>query len=369
MPKKQQSSSASIFGGVPDVLFQILSVGDASTIPVVCRLNRATYNTIKFNESMICNSYLRYHNVPPFDPILMMDRTTGKPQPLTIRNLQKFLHRQDTAQRLASRIARSGWGAWWAIKDTEMDDEADLFRRRVERGLYVILHMADIVREVEKMKLPADKTCPITLGVHRNLVCNRLPCASEPRKKGVLAFARHIQHIYRVLVRKAQHREIGKRRLIFRSFLNEEQEVDFHIALQMLRLFLDTILFAHSPDDGNLLTEDCSIMCWFLLRQPAHALSRIFLELPDAKCCSVEDRARKDNFVCNYAAELKEYWDAWNGDRHLDCRRCEAWLRSWSVDMILNDRLGQKYDRQAREWVKQMRGEGDSLSRMDGSDP
>ncbi|KAL1970734.1 hypothetical protein VTN77DRAFT_2568 [Rasamsonia byssochlamydoides] len=358
--RRRLSSSSSIFGGVPDVLFQILSVGDVSAIPLVCRLNRATYHTIKFHEAQICTSYLRHHHIPPFDPVLMMDRATGQPCALTICNLQKFLQRQETARQLASRIARSGWGAWWAIKNTEMDDEADLFRQRVERGLYVMLHMADIIREVERTKPPPDKMCPISLGVHRYLVSLRLPCALESRKKGMCWLPRHVAHIYRVLVHKAQHREIGKRRLIFRQYLDEEREIDFHIALQMLRLFLDTILFAHSPDDGNVLSEDCSIMCWFLLRQPAHALSRIFLELPEAKCCSVEDRARKDSFVCNYAEELKEYWDAWNGDTHLDCKRCEAMLRSWSVDVILNDRCGQKYDRQAREWVRQMRGEGES---------
>jgi hypothetical protein len=349
--------ASSIFGGVHDVLFQILSVGDVSVLPVVCRLNRATYNAIKSNEVLICTSFLRHHHIPPFDPILTLDRGTGRPSSLTIQNLQKFVHRQHTACKLASRIARSGWGAWWAIKDSEMDSEADLFRQRVERGLYVMLHMADIVREVEQTKPNQRLLCPITFFA----LLNRIPCALEPNKKGMWWFPRHVAHLYRVLLRKTQHREIGRRRLIFRQYLDEEREIDFHIALQMLRLFLDTILFAHSPDDGNLLSEDPGIMCWFLLKQPAHALSRIFLELPDAKCCSVEDRARKDAFICNYAEALKEYWDAWNGDTHLDCKQCEAWLRSWSVDVVLDDHIGQEYARQGRQWVRQMRGEGESL--------
>jgi hypothetical protein len=248
-----------------------------------------------------------------------------------------------------------------------MDAEAELFRQRVERGLYVMFHMSDIAKEVERTKL---QPCSFAFRLHHDLLSNCLPCVrmEKPRTKNIWWFPRHIAHIYVVLLRKSQQREVGKRRWHFRQNLDLERRVDFHIALQMLRHFLETIIFAHSPDDDrsvSSMSDDVDVASWFLLRQPAHSLARIFLELPDTKCCSVEDRARKDkdkdSFFCNYSEALKEYWNARNGDPTLDCRYCESWLRSWSTDAILNDFFGQHAYHLAREWVRQMRGEGELL--------
>jgi hypothetical protein len=354
-------SGPTLFGGVPDVLIQILSIGDVSTIPRVCCLNRPTYQAIKANESLICNAFLRCHRIPAFDPILTLDRATGHSYQLDVATLQKFVLRQDTARRLASRVARSGWGAWWAIKDPEMDDEADQFRQRVERGVYVMLHMADIARDVDRA------TCdrrPLNFRMYRHLLSCQLPCASTTRKR-LLWSPRHLAHVYQVLARHRRQELIGMRRLAFRRFLNEEREVDFHIALQMLRLFLETIVFAHCPEDRDLV-QNGNIMWWFLLRQPAPSLARIFLELPETRCCSVEDRVhRGSDSVCNYADALKDYWRAWDGDTTLECRHCEEWLRSWSVDMVMIDCYGKQYDRQAVEWVRRMRGQGESLQETD----
>ena len=351
-----------MFGGVPDVLIQIISMGDASTIPNLCRLNKATYFAIKSNEALICHAFLRHKRIPNFDPILILDCATGRPCPLNIQNLQKFMQRQDTARRLASRVARSGWGAWWSIKDTEMDDEADQFRQRVERGVYVMLHMADICRDVEQAK---HGHWPMGLRLFRNVFSCHLPCASTTRKN-LMWSPRQMTHVYHVLSRRRRQEQIGEQRLAFRRYLNEEREVDFHIALQMLRLFLETILFAHSPDDPEAVknnNNNYNVMWWFLLRQPAHSLTRIFLELPETRCCSVEDRAHQKDNECNYSEALKEYWLACKGDPCLACPRCEEWLRSWSVDMVMVDCYGKQYDRQADEWVRQMRGQGESLQR------
>jgi hypothetical protein len=357
-----------VFGGVSDVLFLILSMGDASTIPTLCRLNKVTYQTIKAHETLICTSFLRHHNMPPLDRILTLCHSTGQPCALNFISLQKFMYRRNTAQQLASRVARSGWGAWWAIKGAgEMDAEAELFRQRVERGLYVMFHMSDIAREVERTKL---RPCSIVFRVHHDLLFNSPPCsqAQRPRRTNSWWFPRHMAHIYVVLFRKSRQREIGKRRWQFRQLLDLERRVDFHIALQMLRHFLETIIFAHNPDDDRSIrsaSEDFDVTSWFLLRLSSHSLARIFLELPDAKCCSVEDRARtgrsKERVVCNYSEALKDYWNARSGDPTLDCRYCEACLRSSSTDGILNDFFGQHAYELAREWVRQMRGEGELL--------
>ncbi|KAL1989969.1 hypothetical protein VTN49DRAFT_7166 [Thermomyces lanuginosus] len=361
-----------IFGGVPDVLFQILSIVDASMIPTLCCLNKATYATIKEHEMLICTAFLRNHSSFPLDWILTMDPSTGKPAPVNFINLQKFMYRQDTARRLASRVARSGWGAWWAIKGSgEMDADAELFRQRVERGLYVMFQMSDIAREVERTN-PRTPSCYAWL--HRDILWSWLPCGvGRPRRKQAWWFPHHLGHISAVLVRKAQQREVGKRRWLFRQHLDLERRVDFHIALRMLQQFLQTIIYAHCPDDEQRTVAGSAtsssgdsdadlVMSWFLLRQSSHSLSRIFLELPDARCCSIEDRARrKGSQECVYSEALKEYWTAWRGDPTLDCRRCEWYLRSWSTDGILNDFFGQHACQLARDWVRQMRGEGELL--------
>ncbi|OKL64083.1 hypothetical protein UA08_00576 [Talaromyces atroroseus] len=366
-----------IFGGVPDVLFLILSMGEASTIPVLCRLNKATFETIKSHEAFLCTSFLRLHEIsPPLDKILTMDPITGQRSPLSFINLQKFMYRRETALRLASRVARSGWGAWWAIKGAgEMDAEAEMFRQRVERGLYVMFHMSDIARDIERVKL---RPCTLAVGSYRLLLLSWLPCIGFERSAANRSpwwFPRHMSHVHVVLLRKTQQREVGKRRWRFRQMLDLERRVDFHIALQMLRQFLETIIFAHSPDDDasiNSLNEDVDVTNWFLLRQSAHSLARIFLELPDGNCCSIEERARKGEEgggggggrrreppVCNYSEALKEYWDARNGDSTVDCKQCEAWLRSSSTQSILNDFFGLHAFDLGKQWVRQMRGEGD----------
>lgn len=357
-----------IFGGVPDVLFLILSMGDASTIPTLCRLNKATYETIKSHETILCTLFLRLHRFdPPLDKIMTMNPITGESSPLCFVNLQKFVFRRQTALRLASRVARSGFGAWWAIKGAgEMDAEAELFRQRVERGLYVMFHMSDISRDVERVQLRPHK---VALSIYRVLLLNWLPCLrfESSGSSRNWWFPRHMSHIYVVLLRKTQQREIGKLRWRFRQMLDLERRVDFHIALQMLRQFLETIIFAHCPDDdasiSSLGTEDLDVTNWFLLRQGAHSLSRIFLELPDRDCCSIEDRARKQEAGvlpdCDYSEALKEYWDARNGDSTVDCRQCEAWLRSSSTRSILNDFFGLHALDLGKEWVRQVRGEGE----------
>lgn len=359
-----------IFGGVPDVLFLILSMGDASTIPVLCLLNKATYETIKSHEAFLCTSYLRLHDFnPPLDKILTMDPYTGHRAPLSFVNLQKFVFRRQTALMLASRVARSGWGAWWAIKGGagEMDAEAEMFRQRVERGLYVMFHMSDIARDVERIKLRPHR---VACSIYRVLLLNWLPCVrfEATGNSRNWWFPRHMSHIYVVLLRMTQQqREIGKQRWRFRQMLDLERRVDFHIALQMLRQFLETIIFAHCPDDdasiSSLGSEDVDITNWFLLRQGAHSLEEIFLELPDRDCCSIEDRARKQQDgvppVCDYSEALKEYWDARNGDETVDCKQCEAWLRSSSTQSILNDFFGLHALDLGKEWVRQMRGEGE----------
>lgn len=359
-----------IFGGVPDVLFLIISMGDASTIPTLCRLNKATYKTIMSHEMFICSSFLRLHEInSPLDKILTMDPITGQQSPLNFINLQKFMYRRDTAVRLASRVARSGWGAWWAIKGAgEMDAEAEMFGQRVERGLYVMFHMSDIAHDIERTEL---RPYAVASGVYRVLLLSWLPCVRFETSGASRNwwFPRHMSHIHVVLLRKMQQREVGKRRWRFRQMLDLERRVDFHIALQMLRQFLETIIFAHSPDDDasiHSLNEDVDVTNWFLLRQSAHSLERIFLELPGGNCCSVEDRARKEgeggqSSVCNYSEALKEYWDARNGDSSVDCKQCEAWLRSSSIQSILNDFFGLHALDLGKQWVRQMRGEGELL--------
>ncbi|KAH8701936.1 hypothetical protein BGW36DRAFT_108622 [Talaromyces proteolyticus] len=357
------------FGRVPDVLFLILSMADASTIPTLCRLNRATYETIKSHEMLICTSFLRHHDItPPLDRILTMDPATGQRATLSFINLQKFMYRRETARKLASRVARSGWGAWWAIKGSgEMDAEAEMFRQRVEKGLYVMFHMSDIARNIEYTQVQ-----PYTLAfsIYRVLLFSCLSRLQFDRSRSSRSwwFPRHMSHIYVVLLRKSQQREVGKQRWKFRQKLDLERRVDFHIALQMLRQFLETIIFAHSPDDdrsASSVNEDLDVTNWFILRQNAHSLSRIFLELPDAKCCSIEERARKDKDrdspVCTYSEVLKEYWDARRGDSSVDCKQCEAWLRSSSTETILNDFFGLHAYNLGKEWVRQMRGEGELL--------
>ncbi|QKX63617.1 uncharacterized protein TRUGW13939_10788 [Talaromyces rugulosus] len=364
-----------LFGRVPDVLFLILSMGDAATIPALCRLNRATYETIKAHETLICTAFLRHHDIsPPLDRILTMDPVSGQRAALDFLSLQKFMYRRETARKLASRVARSGWGAWWAIKGSgEMDAEAEMFRQRVERGLYVMFHMSDIARSVEETPV---QPYSLAFSIYRVILCSclfRLPF-DRARANRSWWFPRHMSHIYVVLLRKPQQREVGKQRWRFRQKLDLERRIDFHIALQMLRQFLETIIFAHSPDDDrsiSSLKEDLDVTNWFLLRQSAHSLSRIFLELPDAKCCSIEDRARKnnakdhrDNPVCTYSEVLKEYWDARRGDSAVDCKQCETWLRSSSTETILNDFFGLHAYNLGKEWVRQMRGEGELLFEM-----
>lgn len=149
--------------------------------------------------------------------------------------------------------------------------------------------------------------------------------------------------------------------------LDLERRVDLHIALQMLRQFLETIIFAHSPNDAASMSgvnENVDVINWFLLRQGAHSLSRIFLELPGGNCCSVEERARKEEDggeipVCNYSEALKEYWDACNGDTSVACKQCETWLRCSSTQSILNDFFGLHALDLGKKWVRQMRGEGE----------
>ncbi|CRG87559.1 hypothetical protein PISL3812_04577 [Talaromyces islandicus] len=387
-----------VFGRVPDVLFLILSMGDAATIPALCRLNRATYETIKAHETLICTAFLRHHDInPPLDRILTMDAVSGQRATLDFLSLQKFMYRRETARKLASRVARSGWGAWWAIKGSgEMDAEAEMFRQRVERGLYVMFHMSDIARAVENTPI---QPYSLAFSIYRVLLSSCLCRLPFDRARSAANrswwFPRHMSHIYVVLLRKPQQREVGKQRWRFRQKLDLERRIDFHIALQMLRQFLETIIFAHSPDDdrsiSSSLKDDLDVTNWFLLRQSAHSLSRIFLELPDAKCCSIEDRARHcNNFassssssgsgngsggnnkdkardsspVCTYSEVLKEYWDARRGDPSVDCRQCETWLRSSSTETILNDFFGLHAYNLGKEWVRQMRGEGELLFEM-----
>ena len=364
---KRMLSGMSLFGGVPDVLFQIINASDVSALPALCALNRTTYQTIKANELLICTSFLRHRGITTLDPILMLDPVTGHPGSLNIWNLQKFITRQETAGKLAARVARSGWGAWWAIKDAgidEMDDEADLFRQRVERGVYVVFQVADIVTRGEQRKLQRPGRFALAIrAVRCSLMSGRFSHTCRSREK-YLRCARDITHNYTVLSRKVCQEEMGKMLLAFRrKHMDEEREVDFHIALQMLRLLLEMIIFAHSPDDGTTTPCDDSIMWWFLLRQPASSLAHLFLDLHDTKCCSIEDRARRDIIVCNFSGALKEYWRAWLGDPDLDCKDCEAWLRSCSVKPVLNDEGGEAYDRYARDWIRQMRGQGEVLLR------
>jgi hypothetical protein len=359
-----------LFGRVPDVLFLILSMGDAATIPALCRLNRATYETIKAHETLICTAFLRHHDIsPPLDRILTMDPVSGQRATLDFLSLQKFMYRRETAQKLASRVARSGWGAWWAIKGSgEMDAEAEMFRQRVERGLYVMFHMSDIAKTVADTPV---QPYSLAFSIYRVILGGCLFRLARANRSWW--FPRHMSHIYVVLLRKPQQREVGKQRWRFRQKLDLERRIDFHIALQMLRQFLETIIFAHSPDDDrsiSSLKEDIDVTNWFLLRQSAHSLSRIFLELPDAKCCSIEDRARKnngkdrDNPDCIYSEVLKEYWDARRGDSAVDCKQCETWLRSSSTETILNDFFGLHAYNLGKEWVRQMRGEGELLFEM-----
>ncbi|RDW93054.1 uncharacterized protein DSM5745_00376 [Aspergillus mulundensis] len=348
--------SALPFGSIADILFQIIINVEASTVLSLCLLNKATYDTIKVLEPHICRWFVRLHGVDTFGSIPSLNSGTGKETALTVHTLVRSLYRHELARRLSLHIVPTVWGPFYDDDKAEMDFEAELrLARRLERGLHVLFHMADISRDVKRDPeshqkiLATSSSVPDSLGVLAKLLEDYNDFDSDftfafplnKGKKGTRSKGKqnHLivpsssplnhehshtkNHLTTLLQSGYTEFEIGKRRLEFRTkHLTDKLEVDLHCTLRMLRELLERMLLRHGPKFWHRDTRnEYSVISWFILNQSPRNLAKLLLT-PQNECCHYThhmdlDAASADTSTststdkCLFSHPLDEYWAAW----------------------------------------------------------
>ncbi|KAL3460021.1 hypothetical protein BJX64DRAFT_263782 [Aspergillus heterothallicus] len=347
------------FGFIADILFQIIISGDASTVLSLCLLNTATYDTIKLLEPHICKWFMRLNGVDAFDPVLTLCPSTGRQHDLTVHSLVRFLYRHDLARELSLHIVPAVWGPFFEDDKVEMNFEAELkLAKRLERGLFVLFHMSDISKDIERQK--RQKPSLPSLVTKRLVILARMlnDYSEFPlEKQKIMSFEAHTKHVYNVVKWGYSEAEVGKKRLEFRSYLDDQTEVDFHCALRMLRELLERMLLRHGPKYWHRDTRnEQSVLSWFLLQQRPQTLGKLLLS-PQDDCCHYDGRsAGSDSRKCCFSDPLNDYWNAWKDVPELGCVDCDCKrrVRSWSVKPALMDARGREFNRAAERCLKEM---------------
>ncbi|KAL4985088.1 hypothetical protein BDW68DRAFT_5385 [Aspergillus falconensis] len=357
--RSSRPQTALPFGFIADILFQITINGEATTVLTLCLLNRATYHNIKVLEPHICKWFMRLHGIDAFSPISSLNPAMGQQNALTVHTLVRFLYRHELARRLSLHIVPAVWGPFYDDDKVEMNFEAELkLSRRLERGLHVLFHMADIARDIKRepqelqnisvsssfvskrftvltklleeyddfnsefnFAFPLNKAR--TKSKHKNRQNFLLPPFLSTPSSSLDIKHSHTKHQLTAILKRAHAEfEIGKRRLEFRSnHLTDTLEVDFHCTLRMLRELLERMLLRHGPKFWHRDTRnEYSVVSWFLLNQTPRNLAKLLLA-PQDECChynhhdnasdartTTSTRARK----CLFSDPLDKYWDAWN---------------------------------------------------------
>ncbi|KAF5867086.1 hypothetical protein ETB97_004006 [Aspergillus alliaceus] len=302
---------------------------------------------------------MRWHSIDTFDPVLTLNPQTGDQRTLTVHNLSRFIERQDIAHKLACQIIPSVWGPFSEDESQKMNYHAEhRLVQRLERGLHVLFHMADIARDAYKLRQKINPLVPDVTG--RLLVLTRMleEYPEIPRNKRQLtSFQAYASHVYTVLKWGYREVDIGRRRLKFRNYLDEQTEIDFHTTLRMLRELMERMLLRHGPRDWHRdARNEYSVISWFLLKQSPQSLAKLFLG-PQDQCCGLEEKATDCGVrKCIFSDPLDNYWKAWKNIPDLGCQTCDCnrRVRSWSVKPALIDDRGREYNRAAEKYLKEM---------------
>ncbi|KAL2811236.1 hypothetical protein BJX63DRAFT_285097 [Aspergillus granulosus] len=347
------------FGFIADILFQIIIHGDASTVLSLCLLNKATYDTIKLLEPHICKRFTRLHGIDAFDPVLTLNPWSGRQNDLTVHTLVRFLSRHELARNLSRHMVPSVWGPFFEDDKMEMNFEAELkLAKHLERGLFVLFHMSDIFQEIERQK--HQKPSLPSLVTKRLVILARMldEYGDFPLdKRKILSFEEHTKHVYTVMKWGYSEAEVGKKRLEFRRYLDDQTEIDFHCTMRMLRELLERMLLRHGPKYWHRDTRnEQSVLSWFLLQQRPHTLAKLLLS-PQDDCCHFDGRSTtSDSRKCCFSDPLDDYWNAWKDVPELGCIDCDCKrrVRSWSVKPTLMDARGREFNRAAERYLKEM---------------
>ncbi|KAL5334391.1 hypothetical protein BJX70DRAFT_378379 [Aspergillus crustosus] len=303
---------------------------------------------------------MRVNSIGSFDPILTINPWTGQQTALTVHTLGRFLYRRNVARRLSLHIIPSVWGPFAADEKIDTTLEAELkLAKHLERGLYVLFHMSSLSLDVQRLQHQRKSLS--------SLVTKRLSMLAKMLaeyrdfpldKRNLTSFEEHTKHVYTVFKWGHNEAEVGKQRLGFRSFLDDQSEIDFHCTLRMLRELLERMLLRHGPRSWHRDTRnEFSVTSWFLLNQSPRTLEKLFLS-PHDECCHFDTTLDSSSATrkCHFSIPLDEYWDAWNDIPDLGCIDCDCKrrARSWSVKPTLFDSRGREFNRAAERYLKEM---------------
>ncbi|PWY79716.1 SNARE domain protein [Aspergillus heteromorphus CBS 117.55] len=302
---------------------------------------------------------MRYHGVGAFDPILTLNPWTGEQSALTVHSLVRFFQRHNIARDLSRHIVPSVWGPFCDDGNPEMDFDAELrLAQRLERGLLVLFHMADIARDTERLKPRRKPMTPVVSG--RLFVLGKMLDEYDDlpqHRKQLMSFEDYTNHVYTVLKWGYVEADIGRRRLEFRGWLDEQTEIDFHASLRMLRELMERMLLRHGPKDWHRdAKNEYSVISWFLLKQPPRSLAKLFLS-PQNECCDLDVKATDCGVrKCRFSDPLDNYWKAWKNVPDLGCQDCDCKrrVRSWSVKPALIDARGREFNRAAERYLREI---------------
>ncbi|KAL4779941.1 hypothetical protein BJX76DRAFT_65434 [Aspergillus varians] len=340
------------FGFIADILFQIVINGDANTVLALCLLNKTTFDTIKVLEPHICKWFMRHHGIDSFNPLLTLNPWTGKQNALTVHTLVRSLYRHELARRLSLRIIPAVWGPFYDDDKVEMNFEAELkLAKRLERGLHVLFHMADISRDTKLNQQSHSRKTSFCVSKHLALLAKLLneynntnstsPFAmtfpfnnSKPDPKPNITTTKlppcitktPKTHLPPLLTHAQTESETGHRRLTFRTtHLDAKSEIAFHCTLRMLRELLERMLLRHGPKFWHRDTRnEYSVVSWFLLNQGPRSLEKLLLTPQDRCCYYPLDQSSLDagsdvdgGSECLFSDPLDEYWEAWKDTPNL----------------------------------------------------
>lgn len=356
----QMVTTKDVFSRVTDVLFQIIINGDISAVLNLRLVNKSTYEAIGLLEPHICRWFMRLHNINAFSPLITLNPQTGGQRPVTLHTLPRFIYRQHTASQLARRIIPSVWGPFIDDGNPEMDYNAELkLAQTLERGLHVLFHFADVYHDTQ-MQQVKDGANSATHGPGRRLV---LTWGSDlyddllEHRSQSMTFDKDIDHIYAVLESGHLEAEIGRKRLRLRSYLDEQNKIDFHAALRMLQELMVRMLLRHGPKGWHRdAKNEYSLISWFLLKQSPRTLARLFLS-PQDECCHLDDKTTDANVrECRFGNILDSYWKERENDLELRCHDCDcrSRVRSWSAKLAVSDAQGQEFNQAAQKYLKEM---------------
>ncbi|KAL3470424.1 hypothetical protein BJX99DRAFT_251214 [Aspergillus californicus] len=296
---------------------------------------------------------MRRHDIEAFDPVLTLNPYTGNSYALTVHTFLRFSYRRELSRHLSATIIPSVWGQFHDDEKADVNFEAELkLARHLERGLFVLFHMADISRDAERLERQK-QSLPSLVTKHLAILGKMLDEYSDfpLDKRNLKTFEEHTKHVYKVLKWGYSEAEIGKKRLEFRSHLDDQTETDFHCTVRMLRQLLERMLLHHGPRNWYRDTRnEYSVISWFLLKQSPRALAKLLLS-PQDECCQFNG---PDVEKCHFSNPLDEYWEAWKDVPDLGCDDCDCkrQARSWSVKPALIDARGKEFNRAAERYLK-----------------